>query len=198
MPYPPNILSWIIEQGGTVKEITIRLFETPYGELLIGSSEERICLCDWSRRSQRRRIDNRIQKGLKAAYREGNTPVLNKLERQLNEYFRNKRTEFNLPLLLIGTDFQKSVWKALAEIKYGQTRTYSDLAEMTGRPDAVRAIASAIGSNAISIIIPCHRIIGKNSSSGGYAGGMNTKKKLLELENSVSPQMKKSSFPAVS
>ncbi|MCK5735853.1 MAG: methylated-DNA--[protein]-cysteine S-methyltransferase, partial [Spirochaetaceae bacterium] len=130
----------------------------------------------------RSQIDKRIQEGLIATYREGDSPILTELEQQLDEYFSKKRTDFMIPLLTIGTDFQKSVWTALNKIKYGQTQTYSGLAEMIGKPEAVRAVGSANGANAISIIIPCHRIIGKNGSLGGYAGGLNTKRRLLELE----------------
>jgi len=166
-----------------VKDITVRKLKTTYGELLLGTYEGKICLCDWASRSIRSRIDRRIQTGLNAVYREGDSPELRELEQQLNEYFRKERTEFELPLLTVGTDFQKSVWEALSEIRYGQTRTYSDLAEMTGHPKAVRAAGSANGANAISIIIPCHRVIGKNGSSGGYAGGISTKRKLLALED---------------
>lgn len=165
-----------------VNEIIIRQLKTAYGELLLGSFEDKICLCDWVYRSMRSQIDKRIQDGLKASYREGDNPLLKELEKQLDEYFLKKRTEFDLPLLTIGTDFQKAVWTALLEIEYGQTRTYSDLAEMIGKPEAVRAAGSANGANAISIIIPCHRIIEKGGSLGGYAGGVNTKRKLLELE----------------
>ena len=165
-----------------MKEIIVRKLKTVYGELLLGSYEGSICLCDWAYRSMRSRIDQRIQKGLNAVYRKGDSPELRRLEEQLDEYFRKERTEFDLPLLTVGTDFQKSVWKALGGIGYGQTRTYSELAGMIGRPEAVRAVGSANGANAISIIIPCHRIIEKNGSSGGYAGGISTKRKLLELE----------------
>ncbi len=161
--------------------ITKRL-KTAYGELLLGSFQDKICLCDWAWRSMRDSIDKRIQQGLKAAFQEGETSILRELEGQLDEYFQKKRKTFNLPLLTVGTDFQKSVWTALLEVEYGTTRTYSDLAEIVGRPEAVRAIGSANGANAIAIIIPCHRIIGKGGSLGGYAGGLSTKRRLLGLE----------------
>ena len=166
----------------SVREIIIKQIKTAYGELLLGSFEGKICLCDWVYRSMRSQIDKRIQEGLKASYREGRSPIITELEQQLDEYVSKERTDFNLPLLTVGTDFQNSVWEALQEIKYGQTRTYSGLAEMIGKPKAVRAVGSANGANAISIIIPCHRIIGKGGSLGGYAGGLNTKRRLLELE----------------
>ncbi len=164
-------------------QIKIKQIKTSYGELLLGSYEDKICLCDWVYRSMRSRIDKRIQNGLKSSYLEGDSSLLKDLEQQLDEYFSKKRTDFNLPLLTVGTDFQNSVWEALQEIKYGQTWTYSDLAAQVGKSEAVRAVGSANGANAISIIIPCHRIIGKGDSLGGYAGGLNTKRRLLELES---------------
>ena len=163
-------------------EIIIKQLKTAYGELLLGSYKEKVCLCDWVYRSMRSQIDKRIQDGLNASYREGDSPLLKELEKQIDEYFLKKRTEFDLPLLTIGSDFQKTVWTALLEVKYGQTRTYSDLSEMIGKPKAVRAVGSANGANAIAIIIPCHRIIGKGGSLGGYAGGLSAKRRLLELE----------------
>jgi len=163
-------------------EILIKQLKTAYGEMILGSFEDKICVCDWVYRSMRNSIDKRIQDGLKASYSEGDSPLLRELVQQLDEYFLKKRTEFDIPFLTVGTDFQKSVWVALTKINYGQTRTYSGLAEMIGKPEAVRAVGSANGANAIAIIIPCHRIIGKGGSLGGYAGGVNTKRKLLELE----------------
>jgi len=98
------------------------------------------------------------------------------------EYFASKRTQFEIPLLLLGTDFQKLVWNALIEVPYGETASYLELAKSISKPKAVRAVATANGANAISILVPCHRIIGSNGDLVGYAGGLSTKKKLLELE----------------
>jgi methylated-DNA-[protein]-cysteine S-methyltransferase len=94
-----------------------------------------------------------------------------------------------LPIRTIGNDFQKRVWKALLQIPFGETRSYLQLSESLGNPKAIRAVASANGANALSILIPCHRIIGSNVELTGYAGGLNAKKKLLELEN---PNLKNS------
>src|SRR5690606_18399830 len=93
-----------------------------------------------------------------------------------------KRTTFDIPLLFIGTDFQKSVWEALMEIPYGTTKSYLELSRDLGDENAIRAVATANGANSISIIVPCHRIIGSDGSLTGYAGGLNAKKKLLQLE----------------
>ncbi len=104
---------------------------------------------------------------------------------QLREYFRGTRKEFSLPFAvekLKGTAFQKSVWQALLTIPYGQTRSYKQIAEAVGKPEAVRAVAQAIGANPLGIIIPCHRVIGANGSLTGFSGGLEKKRHLLALE----------------
>jgi len=110
------------------------------------------------------------------------TPLIKKAGEQLKEYFEGKRTDFDLPLLLKGTDFQKSVWKALLNIPFGETRSYKDIAVSISNPDASRAVGMANNRNPIAIIIPCHRVIGKNNNLTGYAGGLEKKQHLLELE----------------
>jgi len=113
------------------------------------------------------------------------TPLLGEAQRQLTEYFARKRRTFDLPLAPVGTPFQRAVWQALTEIPYGQTRTYGDIARQIGRPKACRAVGMANHNNPISIMIPCHRVIGANGALTGYGGGLNIKKFLLELENEV-------------
>ena len=113
---------------------------------------------------------------------ENNDETINNAIEQLDEYLRGDRTNFNIPLLMVGTEFQKSVWSALLKVPYGLTSTYLQLAENVNNKKAVRAVASANGANAISLIIPCHRIIGSNGELVGYAGGLPVKKRLLELE----------------
>ena len=103
---------------------------------------------------------------------------------ELQEYFEGKRTRFTFPLRLDGTDFQKAVWQALLGIPYGQTRTYSQVAAAIGRPKASRAVGIACSKNPIWIAVPCHRVIGKNNALTGYAGGLDLKQKLLDLETS--------------
>ncbi len=159
-------------------------YKTPYGELILGSFENELCLCDWRYRKQRHLIDSRILQGLQAQFIEFETQVIQVTIQQLNEYFAGNRQVFEIPLLFVGTNFQKSVWQSLMEIPYGQTRTYLSLSKELGNEKAIRAVANANGANAISIIVPCHRIIGSNGSLVGYAGGLNAKKKLLELERS--------------
>jgi methylated-DNA-[protein]-cysteine S-methyltransferase len=113
-------------------------------------------------------------------------PVLEATRDQLEEYFQGERTEFDLPLDLRGTEFQKSAWLALASIPFGETASYGEQAARIGRPTAVRAIGAANGRNPISIILPCHRVVGANGSLTGFAGGIETKRELLAFEKQSS------------
>lgn len=110
------------------------------------------------------------------------TPLIKEAARQLQEYFVGHRKEFNLPLDPKGTQFQKDVWKALETIPYGQTRSYKEIAEQVGSPKAYRAVGMSNNKNPISIIIPCHRVIGANGKMVGYGGGLDIKEYLLNLE----------------
>ncbi len=112
-------------------------------------------------------------------------PILMTTARQLGEYFAGQRRQFDLPLAASGTPFQRSVWQALCTIPYGETRSYLQLAETIGNPKAVRAVGLANGRNPISIIVPCHRVIGKSGQLTGYAGGVERKAQLLALEKEV-------------
>jgi len=112
----------------------------------------------------------------------GDAPVLDATAAQLDEYFAGTRTTFDLPLDLHGTPFQLAAWQALAGIPYGETRTYGEQADRIGRPSAVRAIGAANGRNPVSIVLPCHRVIGSNGSLVGFGGGLEVKAALLELE----------------
>ena len=135
----------------------------------------------------RKTVDNRLKKGLNAEFIEQDDDVLEKIRTQLNEYLNGDRKEFDVPLLTVGSDFQKSVWDALMKVPYGTTSTYLQLAKNINNEKAVRAVANANGANSIGIIIPCHRIIGSNGELVGYGGGLAVKKRLLKLEiNSLS------------
>ncbi len=112
------------------------------------------------------------------------TPVIKETYKQLSEYFAKKRKTFDIPLKLEGTEFQKAVWHALMKIPYGKTATYLEIAETIGNPKASRAVGMANNKNKIPIVIPCHRVIGSNGSLTGYAGGLEIKKKLLNIEKS--------------
>ena len=109
--------------------------------------------------------------------------IIEQAQAQLQEYFAGKRTEFDLPIAFIGTEFQKQTWQALLTIRYGETRSYSDQANLIGRPKAVRAVGRTNGLNPISIVVPCHRVVGKSGKLTGYAGGLDKKQFLLDLES---------------
>jgi methylated-DNA-[protein]-cysteine S-methyltransferase len=130
-------------------------------------------------------IDKRIQKSLNAQYVEESSEIIIQTIKQMKEYFNFTRKIFDIPLLLIGTDFQKKVWQGLIDTPFGTTCSYLELAKRIGNEKAVRAVATANGANAISIIVPCHRIIGKNGDLVGYAGGLTAKKKLLDIESNL-------------
>ena len=165
--------------------INIQTHKSPVGELLLGSYNGKLCLLDFKYRRMRTTIDKRLQVGLIAEYLEKSSEVIEQTITQLKEYFDGERKSFDIPLLTIGTDFQKSVWQGLLKIPYGTTASYLELSRNIGNEKAVRAVASANGANAIGILIPCHRIIGSNGDLVGYAGGLPAKKKLLELESNL-------------
>jgi len=162
--------------------IQTQTFKSRFGEFILGSFDQQLCLLDFRYRKMRTAIDKRLQAGLKAKYIEQDSEVLAVTRKQLEEYFIGERTDFSIPLLTVGSEFQKSVWQALLKIPYGETASYLELAKSIDKPSAVRAVASANGANAIGIMIPCHRIIGSNGKLVGYAGGLPTKEKLLRLE----------------
>lgn len=165
------------------QKIQIQNFKSYFGELILGELEGKLCLCDWKYRNSRVAIDRRIQNYCNADYVEKNTPFLKDVETQLSRYFIGEINEFDIPIIKIGTDFQRQVWDALLQIPYGATISYAALSAKINQPDAIRAVANANGANAISIIIPCHRVVGSHGELTGYAGGLTVKKKLLALEN---------------
>lgn len=165
--------------------IKIQYFKTPVGEMILGSYDNTLCMADWRYRKSRNSIDRRLQKSLNATFVEEESPVLKLAKEELEAYFQGLRQTFDVPLLMIGTEFQKSVWQGLLKIPFGITASYLGLAKSINKEKAVRAVASAVGANAIFIFIPCHRIIGSDGSLIGYAGGLDTKKKLLEIENNL-------------
>lgn len=118
----------------------------------------------------------------KAAAKTAPTAVLKKAARELEEYFAGKRRSFTFKMSPAGTDFQRKVWKALEQIPYGETRSYGEIARMIGKPKAARAVGMANNRNPLSIVVPCHRVIGRNGDLVGYGGGLSLKTKLLKLE----------------
>lgn len=152
-----------------------KIVKTPVGALTLVASDKGLAAILWENDRQGRvRLDigpeNRAHK------------ILAEAERQLLEYFTGKRSGFDLPLDFTGTPFQKKVWAALCDIPFGETRSYADIAREVGSPKAVRAVGSANGKNPISIVAPCHRVIGKNGRLTGFAGGLEVKEFLLGLE----------------
>lgn len=168
-----------------MKHISIQYYKSPVGEILLGSYDGKLCLADWRYRKMRESIDKRIQKGLKAEYVEESTEVIEETIKQMKEYFNYERKSFTIPLLMVGTEFQKTVWQGLIDTPFGTTSSYLELAKRIGNEKAVRAVATANGANSISVMIPCHRIIGSNGDLVGYAGGLDVKRKLLEIENNL-------------
>ena len=165
-----------------MNQICIQYYATKIGELLLGVFDRKLCIVDFRYRKMRTTIDTRLKKGLMAEFVEQDDPLLQETRTQLDEYFQGERKVFALPLLMVGTDFQKRVWQALLEIPYGATATYVQLAREIHNEKAVRAVARANGANCINIIIPCHRVIGSDGKLVGYGGGVPVKKRLLKLE----------------
>lgn len=165
------------------KRIVTRTYETPCGTLKLGSFGDELCLCDWQVEKHRNHVENRLRRILDAEFEEGTSAAIDNAVVQLEEYFNGKRQEFDIPLLFVGTDFQKKVWNQLLSIPFGKTISYGEMARQIGMPKAVRAVANANGANSISIFAPCHRVIGSDHTLTGYGGGLAAKEYLLKLEN---------------
>lgn len=152
-----------------------KLMDSPVGKLKLVARGERLAAILWENdKPDRVRLGELVHAD--------NRPVLVEAERQLNEYFAGKRQTFDLPLDFQGTEFQKKVWAALLTIPFGQTRTYAQIAAQIGNVNAVRAVGAANGRNPISIVAPCHRVIGASGDLTGFAGGLANKMLLLSLE----------------
>ncbi|MBP5943347.1 MULTISPECIES: methylated-DNA--[protein]-cysteine S-methyltransferase [unclassified Pseudomonas] len=148
---------------------------SPVGELKLVANGARLAAILWENDRP-----NRVRLG--PMTQAPDNPVLLKTARQLEEYFAGTRNCFELELDFVGTDFQKQVWAALLTIPFGETRTYSQIAQQIGNPAAVRAVGAANGRNPISIVAPCHRVIGASGKLTGFAGGLEAKERLLRLE----------------
>lgn len=162
------------------------IYDCPCGEMILGSYGGKLYVCEWNTLKRRNEIKTRIRRYLgKVFFLNTKSSIIDEAISQLNEYFQKKRRHFNLPIEFIGTSFQKDVWNTLNSIPYGTTISYKELAIKIDRPKAVRAVANAVGTNALSIIVPCHRVIGTNGTLTGFAGGLNAKRLLLELESFI-------------
>ncbi len=155
-------------------------YDSPVGRLTLIASEVGLRAVLWDGDAPARaRLATSPREG------DGAAPVLEEARRQLDDYFAGRRTSFDLPLDLQGTPFQQDAWRALAEIPFGETRTYAQQAGSLGRPNASRAVGAANGRNPLSIVLPCHRVVGSDGSLTGFAGGLETKRWLLEHERAV-------------
>ena len=152
----------------------------------IGATGLGICLFDFQYRRSIDTIMKRIETLSGDKFSEAEHPHFELLERQMDEYFKGTRKEFDIPLHLLGTTFQKSVWQGLLKIPYGETRSYKQQSIFLGNEKAIRAVAGANGENGIAIIIPCHRVIGESGSLTGYGGGLQRKQWLLDHERKYS------------
>lgn len=152
-----------------------KIIASPVGELTLIASDKGLAAILWENDDP-----NRVRLG--PLVEASSNSFLLEAERQLGAYFAGKLTAFTVPLDFNGTDFQKSVWTALLDIPFGETRSYAQIARQLGRPTAFRAVGAANGKNPISIIAPCHRVIGADGSLTGFAGGMENKRLLLNLE----------------
>ncbi len=162
--------------------INITRFTTPIGPMFACATQKGICLLDFTDRRMLESEFKDLCKRLDGVILPGDNRYLEQVQLELSEYFAGKRKKFEVPLDTPGTDFRQAVWKILCDIPFGETRSYKDQAIALGNPKAVRAVASANGHNRVSIIIPCHRVIGSDGSLVGYGGGLQRKKWLLDME----------------
>ena len=181
-----NIFGVSPKQGKQHNLIDLKRIETPLGTMLTCATSQGICMLEFTDRKMLETELKSIAKLLNATIIQGPNEHFEIVEIQLREYFEGNRKEFSVPLNTPGTEFQNKVWAALQGIPYGQTKTYKAQAIAIGRPESVRAVANANGLNRISILIPCHRVIGSDGQLTGYGGGLWRKKYLLELEEKYS------------
>jgi AraC family transcriptional regulator, regulatory protein of adaptative response / methylated-DNA-[protein]-cysteine methyltransferase len=168
--------------------ITLTKIETPLGIMIAGATDDGVCLLEFNDRRMLPTEYKDLMRLLKTTFEEGENNYTTQLRNELNEYFEGSRKEFSIPLVTPGSDFQKSVWNELMNIPYGSTRSYMEQSVALGKPGAIRAVANANGKNRISIVIPCHRVIGSDGHLTGYGGGLKRKRWLLDHEKKQSGQ----------
>ena len=177
-------VAYLLENSKKGKSLfTYSYIETPIGQMISIFKGKKLCLLEFLERKMFETEINEMINKYDAVFEYKENEETKNLQKQLNEYFNGKRKEFNIPILLLGTEFQQKVWKVLQEIEYGTTVSYLEEAEKLNNPLAVRAVGTANGKNKISIIVPCHRVIQKNGDIGGYGGGVDRKRFLLSLES---------------
>jgi len=168
---------------GHADPLYIDWLETPMGRMIAIADASALYMLEFTNRKNMRRQFDRLRRMQGRAVVPGRTDITALIERELHEYFKGDLTDFTVPVATSGTDFQRTTWDALQTIPSGQTRSYAQLAAMIGKPSAVRAVASANANNGLALVVPCHRVIAKDGGLGGYAGGVDRKKKLLEMES---------------
>jgi AraC family transcriptional regulator of adaptative response/methylated-DNA-[protein]-cysteine methyltransferase len=162
--------------------VTVTRITTPLGPMVAGAVDDTLCLLEFADRRMIETQITRLQKRLECVFVPGADALFDALTSELNAYFGGGLTEFSIPLLTPGTEFQRRVWGRLCAIPCGATRSYGEVAAEIGRPTAVRAVARANGDNRIAILIPCHRVVGSDGKLTGYGGGLWRKQRLLEIE----------------
>lgn len=171
-----------------MNQIHVQYYKSSIGELILGTYHNKLCLLDFRYRKMRAAVDTRIKQYLNAEFVEKDHIFFDEVRKQIDEYLSGNREQFNLPILTVGSAFQKQVWEALMKVRFGQTASYLQLAGKINNEKAVRAVAAANGANALALIIPCHRVIGSNGELVGYGGGLSVKRKLLNLEKGITTE----------
>jgi len=171
--------------GSTAKPLFIDWIETPLGRMISISDDDALYLLEFTDRKNMAGQLKRLMRYFARPILPGTSHISDQIRQELLAYFEGRLTQFKTPLIFAGTEFQSRVWQALTEIGYGQTQSYAELAAAIGSEKAVRAVASSNARNALAIIVPCHRVIGKNGAMTGYAGGINRKDALLRLEGAI-------------
>jgi len=168
--------------------LLIEWTDTPLGPMVLICDDDHLYLAEFTVRKNLKGQLAKLTKSLQRPVLPGRTKVTASAETQIKDYFAGQLTAFDLPVVTTGTEFQKTVWEALQRIPYGETRSYAELAIDIGNEKAVRAVAGSNAKNGLAIIIPCHRVINKGGGLGGYAGGLDKKQWLLDLEKANRPQ----------
>ena len=159
--------------------MVVKEYDSPVGLLYLASIGRELCLCSWQGLAS---CHSFLRQHLEESDYESEWDVVDRARRELDEYFDGDREEFDIPLKMFGTEFQKMVWEALEAIPYGRTESYGRVARTIGRPLAVRAVANACARNPLAIFIPCHRVTSASGRPAGYAGGEEALQRLMQLE----------------
>ena len=166
--------------------ILTTIIKTPLGEMIAGATAEGLCLFEFTDKERYKKILNDLSSLFNSGCQDGENTYTIEVRKEIDEYFKGKRREFDLPLVFAGSEFQRCVWGGLLKIPFGSTRSYREQADAINKPGLVRAVARANGMNRIAIIIPCHRVVGSDGNLTGYSGGLTRKKWLIDHERRCS------------